>query len=497
MSNVLYQIKTCGKPLDGMGYIISCDDGSIVVIDGSYDEEDVEIMLHWLRKITKKENPVIDAWLITHAHPDHHYCLKGMGEKYADIVTLKKAVYAFPDNETFEKIDPRVISQTELVKAAVKNFKGCEVVTPKLGDLYQFGSLKIEVLLTYKELLKYNPNAKITINDTSTVYRVEVDGQKILFAGDIQEAADRVIIDLHGENLKSDAVQMAHHGCGNGSNFEFYERVNPRYLLWPANEKNFWNFFNSVAVNRKMRRVLPIEEIFMAGEGTRAIPLPVKTSAAPFIPDCEYIDRHENDPLEIPFVEKAPDINDPFDGLWEEGEMQSIDFVFDIRSKRIDPKAKMRVLWDGKALYYRITVLCDKLFSDPLAVGSAACDNIRLYLSEEENLDECVLWKDLDPKYNVGNLKIFREEKEKFKSNTNIPERCSARTFEFDGGYIACARLELGKKHSAGELLTMNVEVSVFDEKISQRSNMLSFTDIKNPVNCAWNPYFTRFVKLK
>ena len=483
--------------MDGMGYIISCDDGSIVVIDGSYDEEDVEIMLHWLRKITKKENPVIDAWLITHAHPDHHYCLKGMGERYSDVVTLKKAVYAFPDNETFEKIDPRVISQTELVKAAVKNFKGCEVVTPKLGDVYQFGSLKIEVLLTYKELLKYNPNSKITINDTSTVYRVEVDGQKILFAGDIQEAADRVIIDLHGKNLKSDAVQMAHHGCGNGSNFEFYNAVEPRFLIWPANEKNFWNFFNGVPVNRKIRRAFNLEEIFMAGEGTRAIPLPIKASVAPFVPECEYIDRCENAPFEIPFAEKAPDINDPFDDAWLKSENQSLRYAFDIRSKRIEPRAHMRLLWDENALYYRITVLCDECYSDPTAIGSTLCDNVRLYLAEEPIWDEVTLWSDLDPELNVGGLKIFRENKEQFKSNTNMPQRCSVRSFEFDGGYIACVRLKFAKKHSSGDLLNLNVEVSAFDKEIMARSAMLSYTDIKNPVNCAYNPYYTRFVKLK
>lgn len=237
MENALYQLKTCGKPLDGMSYIITCDNGSVLVIDGSYDAYDADHLLAWLRRITGEEKPTVDAWFLTHAHPDHTYAVKGMGERHADDVTVKKMVYSFPDDKAFSAIDPRVLPEIRFVKNAIANFKGCETVTPVRGDVYTYGSIKIEVLMTHEDLFRAKPEGKITVNDTSTVFRLEVEGQKILFSGDIQDAADRVIIDLYGDDLKSDAVQMAHHGCGGGSTFEFYQRVDPSILIWPSNEK--------------------------------------------------------------------------------------------------------------------------------------------------------------------------------------------------------------------------------------------------------------------
>ena len=80
---ILHQLKTDGRVLDGMSYVIQCADGSTVVIDGSM-YEDGELLYAFLRQLAGDKDPVVDAWFITHAHPDHSFCAKAVADKFAD-----------------------------------------------------------------------------------------------------------------------------------------------------------------------------------------------------------------------------------------------------------------------------------------------------------------------------------------------------------------------------------------------------------------------------
>ena len=93
MKTVIHQLKTTGVPLDGMCYVIQCEDSSTVVIDGGMDNGDAELLLDFLKKLSGSDKPVIDAWFLTHAHPDHTYACMGMGARHAEEVTVKKIVY--------------------------------------------------------------------------------------------------------------------------------------------------------------------------------------------------------------------------------------------------------------------------------------------------------------------------------------------------------------------------------------------------------------------
>ena len=196
MENALYQLKTCGRPLDGMSYILTCDDGSVLVIDGSYDQYDADHLLTWLKKITGEEKPTVAAWFLTHAHPDHTFALKGMGERHNRELTVQSVVYAFPEEAVYANIDPRVLPENRQLEAAIDRFDSCRRVTPKRGDVFTYGSVQVKVLMTYRDLFCKERKDKITVNDTSTVYRVEIGGQKILFPGDIQKAGDEAILEL-------------------------------------------------------------------------------------------------------------------------------------------------------------------------------------------------------------------------------------------------------------------------------------------------------------
>jgi glycosyltransferase involved in cell wall biosynthesis len=70
-NTVLYQLRTESSVISGMSYVVRCGDGSIFVIDGGYDHGDAEILMTFLKGLTQSDHPVVDAWLITHGHPDH------------------------------------------------------------------------------------------------------------------------------------------------------------------------------------------------------------------------------------------------------------------------------------------------------------------------------------------------------------------------------------------------------------------------------------------
>lgn len=75
---------------------------------------------------------------------------------------------------------------------------------------------------------------KNVINNSSTVLRCDIGEQRVLFLGDLgEEVSDRFLSMWSEEELRSDFVQMAHHGQ-NGVTKEVYEKIQPKVCLWPT-----------------------------------------------------------------------------------------------------------------------------------------------------------------------------------------------------------------------------------------------------------------------
>ena len=103
------------------------------------------------------------------------------------------------------------------------------MVTVQADDVYTFGDVTIRVLLTPAETV----NAA-SINDTSCVYRFEVDDKSILFLGDLGVTGGNCLMERTPASLlHADYLQMAHHGQ-HGVSKECYEAIRPTYCLWPT-----------------------------------------------------------------------------------------------------------------------------------------------------------------------------------------------------------------------------------------------------------------------
>ena len=89
------------------------------------------------------------------------------------------------------------------------------------------GSAEVTILYVPDE--SFTANA---YNNSSVVFRVDAEGQRILFTGDLgEEAGDRMLAEIPHDELRADIVQMAHHGQ-NGVKKSFYEAVAPKVCLW-------------------------------------------------------------------------------------------------------------------------------------------------------------------------------------------------------------------------------------------------------------------------
>ena len=81
---------------------------------------------------------------------------------------------------------------------------------------------------------------KMSINDSSVVYKLNYQSgtQTMMLLGDAEPVTSRDLEENCAEKLKSDVVQVGHHGCGNVSK-ECYAAIGAKKYLWQAGNR-FW-----------------------------------------------------------------------------------------------------------------------------------------------------------------------------------------------------------------------------------------------------------------
>ncbi len=117
----LYQLRTESSVISGMSYVVKCGDGSIFVIDGGYDHGDAEILLTFLKGLAQSDHPVVDAWLITHGHPDHTGALHGVAKRHYKEITVKKLIYRWPEEDFIKASQPAVLRHLEVLERYLVN----------------------------------------------------------------------------------------------------------------------------------------------------------------------------------------------------------------------------------------------------------------------------------------------------------------------------------------------------------------------------------------
>lgn len=226
----------------GISYLFRLSDGRFVVIDGGWDfEPDADKLYRQLMaQKTDGEKPVIAAWILTHPHIDHYRCFLVFMEKYAQEAEIQRMIYNFPEiTEDWEQKLPCLAGFEEIpnlqkMDAVIKKQR-IPVIRAHTGQTFEFANIRLEVLSSLDDVCSYPIRDG---NITSLIIKAYIEGQSILFCGDAY-LKDCKLAERYGSYLKSDILQITHHGF-NGGSMEAYALVNPDVCLAPVDEETFF-----------------------------------------------------------------------------------------------------------------------------------------------------------------------------------------------------------------------------------------------------------------
>ena len=83
-----------------------------------------------------------------------------------------------------------------------------------------------------------NKISENAINNNSLVFKLKYKKYSILFTGDIEEIAEKAILERYRNMLQSTILKVAHHGSKTSTTAEFLKAVKPRYALIGVGKNN-------------------------------------------------------------------------------------------------------------------------------------------------------------------------------------------------------------------------------------------------------------------
>jgi beta-lactamase superfamily II metal-dependent hydrolase len=234
----------------GMSYVIRQRDGSFIIIDGGVAEETYEYnknaLIAHLKRSSHEAKPVIAAWFITHFHLNHVDLAARFLVEYKDEIEVKLFAYNHPGHREILRDIPR----EEAWEAAMNAHPDAERRILKTGEIYDFSSCKVRVLL-YEETGRLRA-ATVGQNSISAALAFDFDnGRRFMSLGDCDTARLTAIYDEESklyrtkEELKSDILNVPHHGLPMGSlefvnkNVELYKIIDAGICLFSIDGKSF------------------------------------------------------------------------------------------------------------------------------------------------------------------------------------------------------------------------------------------------------------------
>lgn len=281
----MYQLCETSKFM--MSFVIVTKKDNLIIVDGGRPE-DMQLLKEYVA------GRHISAWILTHAHIDH---ISGFVDEIrknggADF-DIEKVYYNFPsleipsdvyipDIDYFKRELYEILPAFEELKPLLSN----KLHKTYQGESIQVDECKIDFVFSYHRHLTSN-----LMNDSSLVFKVITPNASVLFLGDLGPDGGDVLFRESRHLLKSDIVQMAHHGHMNVS-MEVYAEIMPKACMWCCpdwlyDEVEVPTYLSDVdiltkmgrirmygtAVTRKWMDILGVKQHYVTKDGTNTIEL--------------------------------------------------------------------------------------------------------------------------------------------------------------------------------------------------------------------------------
>ena len=245
--------------------VYQAPDGSFVIIDGGYGTDrtyswtmndgfadkmtytikrDIEVDMASLWSLLESRTPAGQkpqvTWMMTHGDPDH-ICLPPLFmKKYQDKFDLNLVVYNFPiiENVGLKNGEGASTYQAYIdtfIKSAKQYFPDAPHMVFHTGQKLYLPGTEIEFMIAAED---HWPHAMPWMNDTCAAWRITSAGKTIFITGDCGSGLNNQMVGLYGDYLKSDILQLNHHGS-NGGTLSFYKLIQPEVAFWACEDNRF------------------------------------------------------------------------------------------------------------------------------------------------------------------------------------------------------------------------------------------------------------------
>ena len=196
---------------------------------GSFDVGENTLLPYILDKGYNK----IDLMIISHFDSDH----------VGGLLTILEEI----------KVEKVLIAKQEEQSENYKRFlnivkeKNIPVIIGKEGDKINIEKdLYLDILFPESEQIEEN-----MINNNSLVFNMHYNNFSMLFTGDIEEIAEKRIIEITNKSrLKADIIKIPHHGSKTSSTRELLERVLPKIALIGVGKDNLFGHPSSETIDK-------------------------------------------------------------------------------------------------------------------------------------------------------------------------------------------------------------------------------------------------------
>lgn len=217
---------------NGMSMFYLLSNGEFLIYDGGQGKEDGDHLYSQLRRVANEKgikDITVNAWIITHEHSDH----MGFGKEFFSTYRDKINVRELWMNSLYDLGE-------SFIKNVLENQPSCIHRQLHTGEVIQIGDVTVEVLCT-PDVLKEKNEEELNRdnNNASIVTRLNVDGLKILMSGDASLLAWDYMAETYGIALKSNILQVPHHGANHGATVETYRLINADTLIFNCGQELF------------------------------------------------------------------------------------------------------------------------------------------------------------------------------------------------------------------------------------------------------------------